>query len=393
MNDDMRAQCELMRDEELVRAITIEKDQFAPSFYDAVNYEMFKRGFALSDYVNKIRIRHSNGPEIETTWDAIESKIPEELSLWEAWFFTNSLEQQLYFQKEAMWTSVHFVAHEEGPESYFIQSDLLMKELVRKFVFLEDWRDGLENDVQLEAWRIVVESDSVDYIKLISGKLADHDIISTVKSQGYRNCACSGGGMYKILVPDEFEIEAKDLMAQLEFETDQLYREAENFTEASDPARELYVYQQLSVLAPDDPFVHYNLGIVLYYQGKYEEAADAFTESAFIDPMNIEMLENNLEYLQEIAQKLPDHLDILHTIAGLLNQKGVPVSEIASVYEKILLQDPMDELAHLNLGYLCYQDEDLESEAIKHFKQYLSLNPNAEDKDEIELIIQQCHTI
>ena len=385
-SEQLRVQCREKTDEELVRAVTVDKSQFSEAFQESAGHEMFRRGFSLSDYVNRVRVRHNNEDKDESTLLESLDLIPPQLAVWEAWFFTNVLDQTLFFQKEVLWTSVHFIAQDEAPESYFIESDFEVKDIVSRFLQLEDWRDGLENEVHLETWPILVDSNSVSYIRLVSGKLADQEIPSTVKSQGYRNCAC-GGGHLKILVPKASERDARKVLKELKKETDHLYKEALDMDDSTDTARALSVYARLAVLAPDDALVHFNYGTLLYEQMLYLEAAESFTSSAMADLGNLANLENNIEYLRAISDERPDDTDILHTLAGLLVQKKAQPREIADCFEKILNLNPLDAIAHWSLGYHYYQFEGADDRVRMHFEKYLELMPDAEDRAQVESIL------
>jgi len=386
--DTMREQCAQMTDIELIHALTVDRESFSDQFHDVADHELARRGLSVSDYINQVRIRHNNEPEQESTlWEAVE-QIPPILALWETWFFTNSLGQTLYFQKESMWTSVHLVQSEGPPRSSFIESESGLKDVVSKFLNLEPVHDILENEIRLDSWRIVAESNSRELIQILSGMLADKDIPSTVKSQGFRNCACSGGDL-KIMVPEEYEKDAKSLVKELDKERDRLYEKASELPEDAPPSEALELYQRLVVLAPDDALVFFNYGTILFESEQWEQAAEAFIHAAYADPGSEENVGNNLAYLEAISEKMIGGTEILHTRAALSTHLGEDPDTIGTLYKQVLEIDPLDAIAHLNLGYLLYQHEGNDWEAASHFQRYLEINPEAEDRTHIEEILNQ----
>ena len=388
MTEEMRDQCSQMTDEELVRAITIEKEEFSDAFRTVADYEMTRRGVSIADYINRIQTQHNLDPAVETTIDYAVGSLPDEMPIWDAWHFINCLDQRLMIQKEYQWITLIFRDTEMPSESYFIQSSLMVKDVISKFLQLQDWREGLANQIHLENWPILTDSDSMDYIQLVAGKLADQGIPSTVKSLGYMGCACAGGHL-KILVPLENEPEAQAVLKELKTETQHLYDEANELPEDVDSAVALPIYRRLAVLAPDDFLVYYNLGTILYEAGELNEAADILAHAAVLGAGDRENFENCVDYLKEIAGQLTNDSEILHTVASFLIQLNAAPEEIASYYEKALVLSESDALAHANLGHLYYHDGDLDEKATLHFKRYLELEPDAEDREQIEMILDE----
>lgn len=387
-NNPIHEQCQRMTDIELTRALTVDKESFSEEFHDVAEHELGRRGLSVGDFINRVCVRHNNEPEFETALREAVGQIPPVLALWETWSFTNCFGQTLFFQKEALWTSVHLVQSEGPPQSFFIESEGGLKEVVAQFLNLEPVDHILKNEIRLDTWRIVAESNSRELIQIISGMLADRGIPSTVKSQGFRSCAC-GEGHLKIMVPEEYEKDAKSLVKDLDKERDRLYMEAGQLPDDASPSKALEIYQRLAVLAPEDALVHFNYGTILFELEQWEHAAEAFTRSAYADPGSRENLQNNLDYLEAISGKMTGGAEILHTRAALSTHLGKDCEAVGALYKQILEIDPLDAIAHLNLGYLLYQHEGNDREPAFHFQRYLEINPGAEDRAKIEEILSR----
>ena len=63
--------------------------------------------------------------------------------------------------------------------------------------------------------------------------------------------------------------------------------------------------------------------------------------------------------------------------------------EAIEAYEKSLTFDQNNAEAHYNLGLLYDKVKTDPEKAVLHYKKYLELKPDAEDKEEIETWIQQ----
>ncbi|MBN1779861.1 hypothetical protein JW948_01945 [bacterium] len=386
--DAIRNRCSQMTDIELIHALTVDKNDFSEQFHQIADMELTRRGLTLQDFLNRVRVRINNGPEQASTIQEAVEQIPSLLPLWETRFFTNSLGHVLFFQKEAMWIRVHFDLPEGQNRSFFIESESGLKDAVQQFLNLEPVDVLPDHEIRLDSWRIVAESDSPDLIRIISGMMAENSIPSAVKSQEYRGCAC-GGGRLKVMVPHHYEKDARHLVKELDKERDKLYDAASGLPDDAAAADAAGIYQRLAVLAPDDAVVLFNYGTVLFDMEHWDDAAEAFTRSAYADLRDEENGRNCLDYLSAISQKRTGSAEILHTCAALSAQLNADPESIAAIYRRILETDPKDGIARLNLAYLLIRHEGSETEAGSHFQKYLEINPEAEDSEQIKAILDQ----
>jgi Ca-activated chloride channel homolog len=113
---------------------------------------------------------------------------------------------------------------------------------------------------------------------------------------------------------------------------------------------------------PEDSRIAYNLGNAHYKEGKFQEALQAYTQSA-LDEEN-----------QDIRKK-----SIYNTGNSLV--KLEKLEEAASAYKKVLALDPSDMDAKYNLEYVRQQLEEKEKQKQDSDQQKGEDNPSEKDQD------------
>jgi len=195
-----------------------------------------------------------------------------------------------------------------------------------------------------------------------------------------------------VLAPPEYKENVKEVAAEIENKIQALRDEiaALAANNERDP-KLLECYEQLAQLVEGDPAVSYGRGILLFARGRNEEAAEAFMETLgargnLSDEEYEAYQKESEEYLVRLAEALPENSSVLHFLASEAMSAQDNAKTIA-YYEKILAAFPSDSIAHMNLGFLYYQDQNANARAARHFKTYLELEPQAEDRAAIEEIL------
>ena len=139
-------------------------------------------------------------------------------------------------------------------------------------------------------------------------------------------------------------------------------------------------------LRSDYALAHYNIGNLLYVQGKPEEAVKAFREAVRLDPQYA-VAHGNLGYalltlgrddealscFREQARLNPENAEALTNLGNLLQRDG-HLGEAVTCYRKALRLNPASAKTHDNLGNaLCKQG--MYMEAVAHQRQAVQLNP------------------
>jgi len=381
--DEIAESCRGLPDTDLIRSLTLNQDDYSEEFRHAARDEIRRRGL---DFEKLRRTVHVQSGELSGGFDLGEALrySRKEMKPWELCVFVNCLDQTLLVQKEAFWISVHFSSPEGLQKSYFLERQNELEALITGFVRLDDWQSAAKNEIFLETWHVLEESDSPDYLHHLTLALAEKRIPSTVK-QMEPSCHCANP--FRLLVPGESVSEASAVLQSLEEERDGLYEEISRISGSQNQDRELDLYNRLAALAPKDPLVFYNRGVILFEKSQYAEAAEDFSRTVLVDAGNTELVSSSIEYIREISKKIPDDVNVLYTLAGLLSQAGEDSPGIVSLYRKILELQPGDAVAHLNLGYLLYQQGN-DSEAAGHFRSYLERMPDAPDRESVEKLLE-----
>jgi tetratricopeptide (TPR) repeat protein len=154
-------------------------------------------------------------------------------------------------------------------------------------------------------------------------------------------------------------------------------------------------YDQLAQLVEDDPAVSYGRGVLLLERGRNEEAAEAFIELALLcmqsklglPTADFEAYWQVAEsHLERLSAALPENLGVLHCLARMaMFDKNDDKAKAR--YDKILAIAPTDSIAHLNLGYMYFDDPHYHARAARHFRSYLDGQPDVEDRTAVEEIL------
>ena len=116
------------------------------------------------------------------------------------------------------------------------------------------------------------------------------------------------------------------------------------------------VYQKALVFEPDNPDLHYNLGVVLIELGEPKKALEMFNAALTLDPEHLQSLMNSAILMQESGQP---------------NFRPEAYQRLYTVMER----QPENDRIYFNLGMLSMDDgEALQAEA--WFKKAVELRPD-----------------
>ncbi|MGH7455146.1 MAG: tetratricopeptide repeat protein, partial [bacterium] len=393
--------CASMNDEELVRVLTLDKEDFTEGSLQLVTREMARRKFDLAEFINRVQISLNDGEPESCTIDQALAKIRQEISWGEGWTVANCLEEGIIILKEVKFWTIHFFVKGECLQSFTVKTREKLEAFAEQFLRLAGDSYTVDYQYHLDECETFLESSSLGYVAKISTLLADAEVPHTLRTADrFYFDAISGAkqtaGLLYLLVPREYK-EAVDAVASAIENKIQSLREEIAALAAKDEhdPQLLELYNQLSQLVDGDPAVSYGRGVLHFERGRNEEAAEAFIELAHTCMGSQTQLptgdfeaywqasENHLERLSAV---LPENLGVLHCLANMaMFDKNDEKAKAR--YEKILAVAPADSIAHLNLGYLYYDDRHYHARAARHFRSYLDSQPDAEDRTAIEEIL------
>ncbi len=107
---------------------------------------------------------------------------------------------------------------------------------------------------------------------------------------------------------------------------------------------------------PESNFAHYNLGVTLAKQGKFEQAKDQYLQSIRINP----------------------HAADPHFNLGVIVMKEGNLPRARAIFERVLRIDPNHANAHNNLGIIFAREQNIDR-ARAEFEHALRINPNHTD--------------
>ncbi len=377
---------------EIVRALTVELDDSSIQFRDAARRELEARGVDLSGFIDAVAVALNDEPAEDLSIDAAVFRLDTELQPWDALLFTNCLGDTLIAQKELRSWIVHAYENERYDRSYLITDTADLKQVLTPFMRLTHWQDLAGESHHLDDWKLLLASDARETIEMVAVDLDSVAIPYTVQTPLFSGDA---DGYLQILVPKEHLEAASDVVDEADDSLYELYDRAEASHASGDLRQELEVYDLLIEEDPENPAVFYNRANVLLEQARFDDAVEMLAEAVSIglksvehstDPIGrqsgglggifgvVALLfrkitqsprdraeEGALRYpdyiddaemlLQQLEQRLPDHIKLLHCLAAIARMKNN--TEGAQVrYRRILELNPDDQVAYFNLGYL-----------------------------------------
>lgn len=147
-----------------------------------------------------------------------------------------------------------------------------------------------------------------------------------------------------------------------------------------------HLYKALK-LAPWEPAVHNNLGVIHYHRGNLDSAIYYYKGALRVQPTYIHSYINMAQAYVDRGEYKLAHLVInngiqynpkepkLYIVRASVYEKEKLTDEAILNYKRALVLDPDNDAVYNNLGVL-YQSKGMLSEAIEYFQKSIELNPN-----------------
>ena len=169
-------------DEDLVRALTLERANYQDSYLASVAAELARRNVDPQAFIDQVEVRyHADAPTTCTIAQAL-AKASEELLLWRLLAFTRYFGDTLVVQRELRSYLVNIYRGEEYAFSFFVTEDQSLQDLLRRFLTLADWDHLAGTTYQLDSWQPLLRTRSPRYMQKIATALADEGLPFTVQT-------------------------------------------------------------------------------------------------------------------------------------------------------------------------------------------------------------------
>lgn len=386
MSEEIIKPIDVMNNDELISVLTVKKDNFNDEYKSKVVDELEKRGVNLEEKfkIAKYKFNLQDIEDVEVT--AAHEKISLLKSPVDVIYFINYMNDSFAVQKNNGEFVIHHNTPKFGFSSFFLDSETELKNSLHNFLTLNEWLpDGVE---VIEHWETFIESTSSEYILRVA-KLMDEVKLSYCINSAQMIRFNSFNSPYSIVVPVDLISEAEEVLSKLDELKEHLHEQLEAAEKKEDIDLQLKILLELESVTPEDPLVYYNKAQLLDEKNDYQNASDALIES-----FNLEMESGTVEDIEDIENYLVDILDkverksnILHCLATIFAFKG----DVESSFEyckKIIALDENDAIAHLQLGYHYYTHTDDDEKVKFHFKKYIELDPESEEREAIEEILK-----
>ncbi len=382
MSEQVIQQCAVMTDRELVRTLTIDRENFQETFLVIAESEREKRALSIEAFIDDVHLALNDAEGASCTIDQALAKVHSDISLWSIITLTNCMEDAWVIQREVSRWLVHHYVEEGYATSFFFDATEQLQSTLQRFLSLELWTVEVSHD--LNTWKPVFQSRSPAFLNKIILELGD--ILHTVKTPLFSQ---DQKGQLVLLVHPEFEKQAQEIVAENHTKIEQLYDRAEHLAETENAERELRIYDILSELVPDNLAVHYNRGNILLEQERLDEATESLIEAIVLglpeimdkvdlkprrgggvagsvnpllsllvssqtnnEPLRYPDYIDDVEILlQRIREQRPGNTRILHGLAIIAEQKN-DIAVACQHYRDMLAIDPQNKAAQIHLTYL-----------------------------------------
>ena len=382
MNDQIIQQCAVMSDRELVRTLTIDRENFQKTFLVIAESEREKRALSIENFIDDVHLAQNDEEGESCSINQALAKVHSDIPLWSILTITNCLEDAWVIQREFSQWLVHHYVEDGYTTSFFFDTTEQLKSTLRRFLSLKFWSVDVSYD--LNTWKPIFQSRSPAFLNKIISELGDisHTVKTPLFSQDQK-------GQLVLLVHPEFEKQAQEIVDNNHTKIEQLYDRAEYLAKTKNSEQELRIYDILSELVPDNLAVHYNRGNVLIELERLDEAVESLIEAIVLglpeigDKIDLKprrgsgvagsvnpllslvalSQENNeqLHYpdyiddieilLQHISEQLLENTRILHGLAIIAEQKN-DIAAACQHYRDMLAIDPQNKVAQTHLAYL-----------------------------------------
>jgi len=389
-NEGMYERCEEMSLKDLLRATTTDQDDFDPAFIEIAQSYLSRRWMEVQELQNTTIIQiHTDAAKNIDKESAVKT-LEGPLDMWRSITFRNCLDDLMILQRERSGWTGHLVTHEEYGGTFRTGLNTAQS-LVAGFIELKYEVFETIPMFDISEMAILLETESHEYTTATTDRLEtsgmDYIVQTKVLAHLFQDEESSAHGLsFIVLVPASTFDKARMIIEEIEASIVTLHEEAERYSNEGNTPAELETYRKIVRMVPTDHIAAFNLGAALFESEQYEEAIEQFGKVLLM--AGTKAADDVEEYCVEIISRIPDSLSALHVLADIERLRGNPEEAIAYI-ERILSIDKNDPIAHLNLGYLLYEESDDDAEALGHLKHYLDLKPDAEDRETIETMISE----
>ena len=131
--------CRAMDDDQLVRVLTVEREQNTDQFHRIAEQVLKERDLSLEEFVDQVKVRGPQGPlDAPQSIDRALSHLDAQLPRGQLWLFTHALGQSLLVQREGRYWLVSRYIDEEYAHTCLVGDFGLLLDLLRRFLSLQE---------------------------------------------------------------------------------------------------------------------------------------------------------------------------------------------------------------------------------------------------------------
>ncbi|CAN2042670.1 putative inorganic carbon (hco3(-)) transporter [Candidatus Magnetomoraceae bacterium gMMP-15] len=139
-----------------------------------------------------------------------------------------------------------------------------------------------------------------------------------------------------------------------------------NFMKKNKFNKAIQEFKQAVVYDPENPIIHFNIGVASLNNKSYNEAIQAFEKAAIYEPKN----------------------PVIYFNIGVASLNKKSYKESAQAFQKTIDLNPRWAMAQKNMGMVLFEYLKKPKESVKYFKEALKLDPKIKDYENMEKIVK-----
>lgn len=392
MTDEEPKPIDAMSDDELLRALTVDRDTFNGKMIAQLEAEFAGRGHDLSEKTRTASLRIGAGEERVASPEDILAALRGLESGSDVAVLTNAVGDRLgVYAGHGRWVTHYCVDGGYVGAACRADTDAMAAD-VRAHVALD--RPTIERTHGMDGWESLVRSGSRAFVSRVADRLAAADVPFILQGPElvfvHPGFAHPSRGL-ELFVREGDARAAEAILDEEEGAIERLFADAEAHAERGDAAAELAVYEQLATLKPQDPMVHYNRGAILMDLERASDAVECFMEAV---PLLLadEKLRGHVpdvrSNIESLLTRCEDPNPARHGLAQIDAFSG-DLASAAALYQAILKDARDDSVAHLHLAQIYFESGERDDDASEHFKRFLELEPESPEAEHVKAQLRE----
>ena len=184
MSQMIEQECASMENQDIIRVLTVDKNQYNATYLEMAQREIDRRGLVLRDRVDTVNVAWNNESGKDMTRAQAVAQAGGAWSPWALLTLVNCVGDAWVVQREFASWLIHFYERDAYRFSSFFNALPELSDTLMLFMSLEPWE--VAESHELDGWKPIFETRSRAFLTKIVADLVREDIQHTVKPRCLR---------------------------------------------------------------------------------------------------------------------------------------------------------------------------------------------------------------